>query len=289
MRALLDMVCPKECLLCEVLQPGSEEFFCPECMARLRSDFYRCRKCASPLPSVVPNHDCYRCRNRKWRFDSVVTLNTYRGVAKEVVIRMKKPQEHLLRRGVGQLLARQLTQELTIDSEWNHEQTLVLPVPNHWTHSLMGAADAAGGLARWIGESSGWTTNAKIIRRIRKTSKQGLMGWSERIENVRRAFKIGNAALVKGRHVILVDDVITTGATCGEIASCLKRAGAAQVTVAVAARGTGTQVETDSTAGVQAKDSEESAPGSLEWSAPNQESVNVTEELQSEKADFKTS
>jgi predicted amidophosphoribosyltransferase len=116
---------------------------------------------------------------------------------------------------------------------------IVVPVPNHWTHAFGGAADAAGSLARSLSNKTGWELNTRIVRRIRKTAKQGMLSWSERKQNVRGAFKISDAKQVTARHVIVVDDVLTTGATSAELSSRLKRAGAASVSVVVAARGTG--------------------------------------------------
>ena len=78
-----------------------------------------------------------------------------------------------------------------------------------------------------------------VVRRIRKTSKQGMLSWTERTQNVRGAFKLRPTERIRGRHVIVIDDVLTSGATANEIAKVLRKGGAKAVTVAVAARGTG--------------------------------------------------
>lgn len=259
-RALAELICPPECLWCEaLLRPASKEppaardqpvstnqpisqgyrvawDFCGDCHGKLVSDYHRCQKCATPIPAVVPNADCHRCRSANWRFDRVLTLGPYRDRLREVVIRMKKPSQDLLRRGVGRLLADQAADHF---SDFQGEEPLIIPVPNFWTHAIFGVADAAGDLARHVARETGFPCRTDTVRRIRKTAKQGMLSWSERTENVRGAFKIPRAGRLTARHVILVDDVLTSGATCAEIASRLKKAGVASVTVLVAARGTG--------------------------------------------------
>jgi predicted amidophosphoribosyltransferase len=77
-----------------------------------------------------------------------------------------------------------------------------------------------------------------LLVRQRRTPAQGMLGRRERQRNVRRAFKLAprHAALVRGKIVVLVDDVLTTGATLGECAKVLKRAGAAEVRTVTLAR-----------------------------------------------------
>ena len=74
------------------------------------------------------------------------------------------------------------------------------------------------------------------LRRVRNTRRQGPMLRTERLRNVRGAFRLRPDAKVRGKRLLLVDDVLTTGATCDEIAKVLRRAGAAAVTVAALAR-----------------------------------------------------
>ena len=237
-KSLAEFLFPPECVWCRKLVARGGGAICEECQGVLVGDYYRCRKCATPLPNVVPNDDCFRCREAKWRFDRVVTLGPYRAQLRDAVIRMKRPANELLRRVVAELMTQQLVQDLGEES-LTTGKVVLLPVPNYWTHSFMGAADAAGSLATQVSKHTGLPCLTRMLRRIRKTDKQGMLSWSERAKNVRGAFEIADAEVVKGSHVIVVDDVLTSGATCAEIASRLKRAGAYQVTILVAARGTG--------------------------------------------------
>lgn len=207
-------------------------------MSRIVSDYYRCQTCATPLPSVVPNHECHRCLRDKWHIDRVLTLGPYRDDLREIAIAMKKTRSDLLRTAIAKRMSHLLVESGEISSGAPRD-TWVVPVPNHWTHNWSGAANTAGELAATIARRTGIPLNTRLARRIRKTGKQGMLSWSDRVRNVRGAFQICRPSDVSECHVILVDDVLTSGATCAEIAKQLKRAGCWRVTVLIAARGVG--------------------------------------------------
>ena len=234
------LIFPTECVWCGN-QVRKGQRLCEDCQEVLASDFYHCKKCATPLPSVVPNEDCVRCRREKWRFSRVVTLGPYRGRRREAVILIKKASYEGLRQGLAQMLATKLQNVLNEEgsSQDSLAQSVVVPVPNYWTHPLSGTANTAMSLACAIGRETGIAVNTRAIRKTRKTSKQGMLSWAERRKNVRGAFQVRSANALTGRHVLLVDDVLTSGATAGELASRIVGAGASRVTVVVVARGTG--------------------------------------------------
>lgn len=229
----LDLLFPLECLACQ--EPTSERLgFCLTCTVAIRTGYHCCRVCATPLPEVVPNDDCFRCRDESWRFDRVLALGPYEETVRDVVIKMKKTRAAPLRYSVGQLLA-----EMCREQEHADLQSVVLPVPNHWSHRFQGVANTAGALASKLAKELSLPLEDRVIRRIRKTQKQGMLPWTERRKNVRGAFKVTSAETISGRHIYLVDDVVTSGATVHEVAKVLRAAGATSVTVVVVARGKG--------------------------------------------------
>ncbi|MFK7734461.1 MAG: ComF family protein [Pirellulaceae bacterium] len=252
---LAEFLCPPECLLCDEAIRTSKVLICDSCRNQLVSDYHRCRRCATPIPPVLPDHDCIRCRKENWKFDEVLTLGPYRKELRDTVIRMKKPIHELLRRSIASLLAdlvvthakRRMAAEnqpgatSVGEPSSGPSQTLIVPVPNHWTHSFSGAADSAGSVARHLGRELGVPVSTNTVVRIRKTGKQGMLSWTERSTNVRNAFQISRRARLVGAHIYLVDDVLTSGATCAEISRVLKKAGASRISVLVAARGTGSK------------------------------------------------
>ena len=226
------MLCPAECVWCECpTEPGQR--FCDECLRLFVSDYYRCQRCASPLPAVVPNLTCSRCEAAKWRFKAVATLGPYRGRLREAVILMKKKPFELLRRAVGELMAEELQKQNMNNSP------LLISVPNHWTRTWFRSVCQASSIAQSVAHSSGWPLLRGVVRRSRKTAKQGMLSWTERTHNVRGAFKLRPTKRIVGQHIIVIDDVLTSGATANEIAKLLLKGGATRVSVAVAARGTG--------------------------------------------------
>lgn len=263
-----DLLFPPQCVWCQVPTQRHQRL-CPACRKRFVSNYYRCCKCASPLPTVLPNTDCVRCRAGKWRFSSVITLAPYRGQMRQAVIMMKRKRFEPLRRAVAELLAEKLLHEFSAGMQIPSHQLqttplaadpiaadpvamaaglapassshlpILVPVPYHWTHGFSTAADTASVLARGIAAYTHWPLVTGAVRRHRKTAKQGILSWSERTRNVRRAFAMRAPQLVQGRQVLLVDDVLTSGATAAELTRLLLSAGALQVTVVVAARGTG--------------------------------------------------
>lgn len=166
-----------------------------------------------------------------------MTLAPYRGELREAVILMKKPRYEPLRRALGLLLAEQVLE--AVAPRELPQPPLLIAVPNHWSRGFAGTAHTAESLSQAIAYHTGWPQAHGAVRRIRKTSKQGMLTWAERSKNVRGAFHVRRPQLVAGRHVVLVDDVLTSGATAAEIAKLLTQAGAHDVSAAVVARGTG--------------------------------------------------
>lgn len=233
-----DLLFPPQCVWCTI-PTAQHARFCPTCRLRFVSHYYRCQKCATPLPAVLPNADCLRCRAGQWKFSSVITLAPYRGHMRKAIIAMKRKGNEPLRQGMAQLLVEMLHSPTAPSLSLGDAAPLLIPVPYHWSHSLGSAADTAAVLARGIASGTGWPLAQRAVRRVRKTSKQGVLSWSQRMANVQQAFAVVQAPLVAGKHVLLVDDVLTSGATAAEISRLLLKAGAAAVSVIVAARATG--------------------------------------------------
>jgi ComF family protein len=232
---LCSLVYPPLCALCETeIAMGSR--LCTDCLAQLAPDNYCCQRCAMPLPSVLPNNDCIHCRKAGWRFSRVVALGHYRGRLKEAVIVSKKMKADSLRYALAEQLALKIRRCLPCLEQQN---PLFVPVPNHWTRALSGAAPTAFHLASLLARHTGWPVKTNIVRRIRKTGKQGMLSITERKQNMRGAFEKIGAESLSGRHVLIVDDVLTSGATANELARQVHRCNPADITVVVVARATG--------------------------------------------------
>lgn len=155
----------------------------------------------------------------------------YGDVARELVHFLKYGDRLDLARPLGQWMAR-AGAELLSDAD------ALVPVPLHWTRLLQRRFNQSAMLAQTIGAAANVAVADHIIVRSRATRPQYGLARSERARNVQGAFEVAKAARVdvKGRKLILVDDVLTSGATVDACARSLRRAGASRVDVLVLAR-----------------------------------------------------
>jgi ComF family protein len=114
----------------------------------------------------------------------------------------------------------------------------VVPVPLHWRRRLGRGYDQADALAHRLARGLRLRP-CRALRRLRATTTLARLGRAERLEVMRDAFGVRRRVSLKGETVLLVDDILTTGATTGAAARALKKAGAARVVVAVIGRAEG--------------------------------------------------
>jgi ComF family protein len=112
---------------------------------------------------------------------------------------------------------------------------MVVPMPLHWVRQWKRGFNQSDLLARVVSKRIG-SPVMRVIRRRRATPPQAGLSNAQRRTNVAGAFIVRKRAVIKGRNILLIDDVLTTGATLSACASVLKRAGAGRVTVLTLAR-----------------------------------------------------
>jgi ComF family protein len=120
-----------------------------------------------------------------------------------------------------------------------HEQRpvdLIIPVPLHWRRLLMRRFNQSALLGFSLSRSLAVPCVPTALKRTRYTTPQMRLPRAQRLKNVRNAFAVPDAGLIADKHVLLVDDVVTTGATVAACAATLKKAGAASVHVLALAR-----------------------------------------------------
>jgi ComF family protein len=232
-RAMLELLLPPRCVWCQAESDEMLDGFllCTECQQQLAGTVVsRCPRCgAAGMASDAGT--CMSCSGRRLRFDHVVPLGSYSGVLRECVLTMKRPRHEPLSAAMAELLfARQGIQlsEAKADA--------VLPVPMHWMRRIVRRANSPELIADRLATRLGVPLLHRALRRVRYTRRQGPMLRTQRLANVQGAFRLQADAQIRGKRLILVDDVLTSGATCDEVAKVLKRAGVASVTVAVLAR-----------------------------------------------------
>lgn len=236
---LLDLLLPPNCPCCRVRPPEDREPhpFCRPCLDRLTDrGTPPCPRCARPLPvGARPDaSNCPVCRQRRFAFFQTTAIGPYEAALRDAVLLTKRAYHEPLTHALGQLLA--LTWQQRPD---RIPPDLVVPVPMHWSRRWRRTTNGPDILARAMAAHMGGASPGRVVYCRRKTRKQGTLGPSERRRNVRHAFGVSAGYDLRGKKVLLVDDVMTTGATADEIARLLRRRGAANVSIAVIARGVG--------------------------------------------------
>ena len=233
--ALLDLALPRCCAACDGRDETADPL-CPACAAGLLAQVGRpyCIRCGTTVAEglAVDESGCAHCPDPMPRFDRLVRLGTYDRPLAEVIRRYK------FRRAVGSTpwLADLLAQRIGAESALSSIQ-LIQSVPLHWRRQLLRGYNQAAVLARLLARRLGVPAGDELVR-LRNTPPQARLPRSRRLENVRGAFAVPprRRRWIDGRHVLLVDDVTTTGATATEAARALLAAGARRVSLAVLAK-----------------------------------------------------
>lgn len=235
--ALAALAVPFECPVCGAPGSGGRGTpFCDDCREELLDAAGpACRSCAMPVGPYADADACRNCRGRRLGFDEAVALGPYQGPLRALCLMLKHEREAWLARWVTELLveARPVLREFDAGS-------LVVPVPLHWRRQWSRGYNQADALAVALGRVLG-LRHARPLKRTRHTAILAGKGRTQRAEALRDAFRPRRSAArtLTGRVVLLVDDVLTTGATCGSAARALKRAGAARVVAVTIARAEG--------------------------------------------------
>lgn len=223
---------PPSCVYCRHLlpEPAAPPWLCLDCVRRLVPPSREvCPGCGLALPAV-PGARCPACADRQFRFDALVALGDYEGELRRAVLRMKRAIQEPLSAALGQLLAQQRGAEIA-----SLRPDVVLPVPMHWLRRILRGTNSPEIVASQLAAGVRRPMSPLLIRR-RYTQSQGNLTPTRRAANVRNAFRLQHPQDFAGARVLLVDDVVTSGATCNEAARLLKRAGAAFVGVAAICR-----------------------------------------------------
>jgi ComF family protein len=233
--ACRDLLYPPRCVHCgsDLFDRNHGRLLCDDCEARLGPEVWHgCRRCGSQIPeSRLAADRCASCRDTALYFDSVTPLGGYHSDLRDVVLRMKHTSHDALSAALGRLLAERRLEPLA-----NIRADVIVPIPMFWRRRLLRGKNNPEVLAHCLADSLEVPMRASVLAWCRNTKPQSSLAPSRRFENVRGAFRVRRPDSVQGARILLVDDVLTTGATCSEAAKMLKKAGATMVAVAVVAR-----------------------------------------------------
>lgn len=233
--AALDLVFPAICPVCEsALGAGRRDPLCGECwqtMPRLTPPW--CARCGLAFPTFGPLAnptigDCHACRVEPPAFAWARAAVDYDGPAREALQAFKFGGRRLLARPLAQLIVDTPEAERAIRAD------ALVPVPLAPARERERGFNQAAVLAERLAPRFGVPVRAAWLARTRLTAPQTELSAAERRSNVRGAFAAARA--VRGRSIVVIDDVFTTGATVSECARALAAAGAREVGVLTVAR-----------------------------------------------------
>ena len=186
--------------------------------------------CRTPFLNSAPLDEegrCAMCRGGLTGFDAAFSYGEYEGPLRKLIHEFKYGGITPLASELGPLLSQALPREQRFDA--------IVPMPLHWRKRLERGFNQSELLARFLSRRTGIPV-LNALKRRKPTAPQAGLTRAQRRTNVAGAFEASRRNRIDGRHVLLIDDVLTTGATASACAAVLKRAGARRVTVLTLAR-----------------------------------------------------
>lgn len=232
-RALSEWLYPPRCAACGAF---TRDVFCEKCEKSIRYlDGSICPMCGRELPPGAGQAgSCRMCESFKYTFDTCRSALSYEGAMEKVLIKFKFHRRVIFR---GLLVSAMLKHMNSHPEMFAHFGGLdfIVPVPLHPIRLMWRGFNQSELLAAGVARELKLPVR-RALRRVRLGPPQSKMKWKERAKNVRGAFAAARGGRAEGKRVLLIDDMLTTGATASECARVLKEAGAAEVHVFTLAR-----------------------------------------------------
>jgi ComF family protein len=210
---------------------------CDDCFREITENLIdRCHFCGAVLTVNNPFKDrCRFCRGWKSKMERLIAIGNYAGQLRNTIVEMKRNLNDVKAMQLGELLGNLFDRlDPPDDIDW------VVPVPSHWRRRLSRRGlHIADVIAEGFCRATQFPKSNRILKCDRYAGKQSMLRPAQRTLNVRGIFSANGSYALRGLRILLIDDVATTGATIGECARVLRKAGVAQVYAAVIARGMG--------------------------------------------------
>lgn len=220
---------PRRCIYCGVALRRKEQVGCVSCDRDLPWIWHACRYCGQPLPApAAPGVPCGRCQASSPGLVSTVAPLHYEFPVDAVIKGLKFHKKLHYQPALSAVLLRS-TGQLPADVD------AILPVPLHRWRRVRRGFNQADLLARPLARRLGLKVLTEIVR-ARSTPYQSGLSARARRSNLKSAFRV--TGRIDAEHVLIVDDVITTGETCRQLARVLHAAGVQQVSALAVARAT---------------------------------------------------
>ena len=226
-RAAEFAVMPRGCAFCGTPRRHFETAICAGCTRDLPWIPAQCPACARPLATQpAPGVVCAECQRRPPPFESAVAPLAFEFPVDAAIRLFKFHRKLHYAAAFGEILC-------TAAARLPDDVDALLPVPLHWTRHGMRGFNQAQEICRPLRRATSLPVIRNVVR-VRRTPYQSGLGARERRRNLAGAFRVRGR--IRAGHVVLVDDVITTGETCSQLARELRASGVPKVSVLAVAR-----------------------------------------------------
>ena len=235
-RPVVDFLFPPSCLICAAPPRDDETAFCGDCMPQLaNAPGAHCTRCGAAVgPHLVTLAGCGYCHAEHFAFRRVIALGVYDGTLQQAIGYGQQVHGGPVMRGSTDLLI-----DDRVTDFLSEEIDAIVPIPQDWQRRVFGIHSAAESVAERLSERLRRPLQTSLLRKPRPTPEQTGAPPGVRRQQQRGAFEVSAGVKLTGARILLADDVLTTGATAEAAARALRSAGAADIIVAVIARGLG--------------------------------------------------
>ena len=225
---ILNFLLPPHCPICGK-QIWDHHAVCGECFGKLHFiSGAICQKCGKPLP-YKEAQVCASCLKKPPIYNRAISILKYNETSKALILPFKHADNIELTPLLSQWMSRK-GKDLILECD------CIIPVPLHITRLFKRKYNQSALLAKSLSKIYKKEYLPSVLVRSKRTESQGHMSSTQRKQNIKNAFKIQNADRIKGKKVLLIDDVMTTGATINECTKVLLKAGAKSVSILTLAR-----------------------------------------------------
>lgn len=220
LRKILDIFYPRCCPVCQKILKDQRRMICPECEKKLRPIGHpRCYKCGKPIEE---GEYCKDCQKHTHIFDQGRGIFVYDGIMRRSVTRYK----YYGCREYGDFYAKAMYRYAWKNlNQWKPD--LIVPVPIYKSKERLRGFNQAAYLAERLGCYTGIPVDTDLVQKVVKTKSQKKLNAMQRRKNLEKAFLVTKN--IRGKDILVIDDVYTTGSTIDAMAGCLRKRGAKNI------------------------------------------------------------
>ena len=222
LQTFIGLFFPKICLNCEKRLEKNDQFLCSNCLESLNFLEDICPVCGAPKTGGK----CWVCKTNNFHFEKARSLFMFNKIVQKLIHEFKYNEMTRIAKFFGEYSQEYLNKYQPFD-----HIDYIAPVPLHTVRKRDRGFNQAEFLTKEISKNMGWQHVPTLIKRKRFTETQTKLKKAKRKDNVSNAFSVNPKINIKGRNILLIDDVFTTGATTNSIAEVLKEKQANKVFV----------------------------------------------------------